>query len=300
MNLSVQKTGSIIWLASALALSTVGGVFARQGPRGHLVIIGGGNRGPAIMSTFVRLAGDAKAKIVIFPMASELAATAGPEQTAFIKQFGAGEVLYLNLNRSDADGDAALRLLEGVTGIFFSGGDQSRLTAALKGTKVELLLHKLYEEGAVIGGTSAGAAVMSRIMLTGDERLNKDASNAFSIIQKANVVTADGFGFLDTAIVDQHFIKRKRHNRLISLVLEHPNLIGIGIDEATAIVVNPERTFDVVGDATVMVFDATRARGIAADANGNLSAADIRMHLLKSGDRYDLKTKKVILKAGVQ
>jgi cyanophycinase len=259
LNLSVRKTSGAI----LLALLVVSGSYAEQESCGHLVIIGGGTRGPSIMNTFVRLAGGSRSKVVIFPMASELADTAGPEQTALFKQFGAAEVLYLNLKRSEADEDSSLRLLDGVTGVFFSGGDQSRLTSALKGTRVERRLHRLYQDGAVIGGTSAGAAVMSRIMLTGDERLNKDPANPFNAIQKANIVTADGFGFIDDAIVDQHFIKRRRHNRLISLVLEHPNLIGIGIDEAAAIVVNPDRTFDVVGDATVMVFDATQARGVA-------------------------------------
>ena len=302
MNLRWNSSGlrhnRLSFLAPALALLTITGMSAQQRPRGHLVIIGGGERGPEIMNTFVHLAGGSRSKIVIFPMASELADKAGPEQTASLRQFGAGEVLYLNLKRSQADQESSLQLLEGVTGVFFSGGDQSRLTAALKGTRVEGQLHRLYENGAVIGGTSAGAAVMSQIMLTGDERLHKDPSNPFISIQKANVVTAEGFGFIDDAIVDQHFIKRRRYNRLVSLVLEHPNLIGVGIDEATAIVVNPDNTFNVVGSATVVVLDASQARGIAADKDGNLSAADLRMHLLKSGDRYDMTTRKVILKAG--
>jgi cyanophycinase len=282
--------------AAALSLCAMilsGSVLA-QTPRGHLVIIGGGNRGPEVMNTFVRLAGGERSRIVVLPMASGLAASAGPEQIAFLKKHGAGQVEYMNLSREQADADSVVRLFDGVTGVFFSGGVQSRLTAALKGTRLERKLHELYRDGAVIGGTSAGAAVMSALMITGDERLNTDTANAYASIRAGNVVTTEGLGFVGDAIVDQHFIRRKRHNRLLSLVLEHPKLIGIGIDEATAIVWNPDRTFDVVGEATVLVLDASDAKDITSDKNGNLAAADLRLHLLKSGDRFDLAARKVL------
>jgi cyanophycinase len=182
--------------------------------------------------------------------------------------------------------------LEGTTGVFFSGGDQSRLTAVLKGTKVEARLHQLYENGAVLAGTSAGAAVMSAVMITGEER-RPAADSSFNIIEAENIVTAPGFGFLQDAIVDQHFVRRKRHNRLISLVLEKPHLIGIGIDEATAIWVKSDRTFEVIGDNGVVVYDATHAR-VARDPSGyGLRANDLRMQILRHGAIFDLKSKKV-------
>lgn len=289
-SLSVPNSRGHLCLA-LLAVLLGEGVTA-QPVQGHLVIIGGGRRGPEIMTTFVHLAGDARSRIVVFPMASSLADSMESEQIAFLKKNGANEVLYLNITREQAERDSIVRLLDGATGVFFSGGKQSKLTAALRGTRVEARLHELYRDGAVLGGTSAGAAVMSRMMITGDDRSPRDSAESFSAIREKSVVTAEGFGFLDGAIVDQHFIKRKRHNRLLTLVLEHPGLLGIGIDEATAIVVKPDHTFDVVGDATVVVFDASGTPGVSVDAKGNLAGSNIRMHILKSGDRFDLTERK--------
>jgi cyanophycinase len=166
----------------------------------------------------------------------------------------------------------------------------------LNGTPLLRKLKQLYLDGAVIGGTSAGAAIMSAMMITGKEHLSRDTNNAYSFIRGGNIETAEGLGFIHDAIVDQHFIRRKRHNRLLSLVLEHPGLLGIGIDEGTAIVVTPTRKFEVVGEGTVMVFDARRARNISTDKNQNLSAANITMHLLGAGDSFILDTRQPIMK----
>jgi cyanophycinase len=103
-----------------------------------------------------------------------------------------------------------------------------------------------------------------------------------------------GFDFIKSAIVDQHFIKRKRHNRLISLVIENPELPGVAIDEETSIVVYPDDTFEVLGENQVMILDAGDAKNMRTDKNGNLGADNIKMHLLIKGDRYNLKTKKVV------
>lgn len=280
----------------ALFIAVVAPSFAQQTPKGSLVIIGGGNRGEHIMSEFIRLAGGSASTVVVFPMASMYADSAEmkEEQTASMKKWGAGTVRYLNLNPKQADTDSALRLLDGVTGVFFAGGDQSKLTAALKGTRVEKRLHELYQNGAVIGGTSAGAAVMSRVMITGDERLNTDSANVFQFIKKGNVVTSHGFGFLDNVIIDQHFIRRKRHNRLISLVLENPNLLGVGIDEATAIVVKSGSIFTVVGEATVAVYDATAVKDVSMNDGGHLAGTGIKFHLLKAGDTFDIVKRTLI------
>jgi cyanophycinase len=108
------------------------------------------------------------------------------------------------------------------------------------------------------------------------------------------VITIDGFGFIDDAIIDQHFLIRRRTNRLISVILEHPTKVGVGIDEATAIWVKPDHTFEVLGKSAVVVYDATDA-DVKRDASGyGLRAADVRMSVLRSGAVYDLKSKKVI------
>ena len=138
-----------------------------------------------------------------------------------------------------------------------------------------------------MGGTSAGAALMSKVMITGDERFSKDTVNLFRSIRKDYVETVEGIGFLTDLIIDQHFVKRKRHNRLISVVLEHPELVGVGIDEATAIIVRPNGFFDVIGAGNVMIYDATHATEIRSDAHGNLAAQGLTLHLLAAGDSYD-------------
>jgi cyanophycinase len=135
---------------------------------------------------------------------------------------------------------------------------------------------------------------MSEVMITGNELINKDTSDIFISIQKNNVEVKEGFVFIKTAFIDQHFIKRKRLNRSISVLLENPQLLGIGIDESTCIIVNPDDTFEVLGENQVIVLDATNSSNIGVDKNGNLGAQNIKMDILLSGDKFDLINKEVI------
>jgi cyanophycinase len=268
-------------------LLLAGNILAQA--KGHLLIIGGGERTDEIMKRFVELAGGEKARIVVFPMASGYAESVGVRQSEQIKTFGVRHSFSLNIDRTMADNDSVVRLLENVTGVFFSGGDQSKLTAALKNTKAEKRIHEIYARGGVIGGTSAGAAVMSKIMLTGEELINKDSTSAYFTIAKGNIETKEGFGFVTEAIIDQHFIVRKRHNRLITLILENPSLLGVGIDESTCIIVNPDRTFSVLGESVVIVYDARKAKNLAVTKNGYLAGEGLVMSVLKSGDTFNLR-----------
>ena len=274
--------------------------FLYSQPKGKLFIIGGGTVSGYMIDKYVELAGGKNSNFLIVPMASGV-----PQQSAssFIKKLetaGCLKAEYLLCNKESADADSNLMKLKNVTGIYFTGGDQSRLIAALTGTKLLEGIRNIYKNGGVIGGSSAGAAVMSGMMLTGNELVNKDTVNAFNLIVKGNVQTVDGFGFINNAIVDQHFIKRKRMNRLLTLVLENPKLVGIGIDESTAIIVNPDDTFEVIGESLVTVFDASKVKDIGEDKNNHISASDIRMHLLRDGDAYNIKSQAVIHKAEKQ
>jgi cyanophycinase len=141
---------------------------------------------------------------------------------------GIHEAKSLLIPRNKAGDQEILAELDNATGIFFTGGDQVRLATNLVGTATQEKLHELYRKGAVIGGTSAGAAIMSRVMITGEQRKQPGAENLFTTIQKGDVITATGLGFVTNAIIDQHFLARKRQNRLCELVLERPELIGIG------------------------------------------------------------------------
>lgn len=266
-------------------------LYGHSNVEGHLFIIGGGHRSESMMRKFIELSGGGK--IVIFPMASGSPEKAGQNMVDEFKKLGVQEVNYYILSREQALQEENANILEDVKGVYFSGGDQSRLTAALVNTPIHIKLLEIYKDGAVIGGTSAGAAVMSEIMITGDEKREVKKGDEFTKIQALNIVTSPGFGFMKTAIIDQHFIARKRHNRLISLVAEHPDLLGIGIDESTAIIVNPEETFEVIGEQNVIVYDASEAE-INITPNNTIRGWNVVMHILNAGDRFDVSTRKAM------
>ncbi|MFL5562207.1 MAG: cyanophycinase [Gemmatimonadaceae bacterium] len=264
-------------------------------PHGSLVIVGGGPRSPEIRDRFVQLAGGAgKANVIVFAMASEECRQGGDDEVATLRAMGV-EVESRCLTRAEADADSNVARVSRATGIWFGGGDQSRLTGILAGTRVERAMHDRFAAGAVVGGTSAGAAVMSAVMLTGDERhrggdrLPSDSSDAYLTIARDNVITARGFGFISNAVVDQHFFRRKRHNRLISVVLEHPELIGVGIDESTALVVDSVGRWSVIGASAAIIYDARHAT-ITPPTAKTLGATSVTVSGLPSGSRYDPTT----------
>jgi len=276
------------WLASPTSAQSPGAVFA----------VGGGPQPPALVREFVDLAGGpGQARIVVMAMASESGATSGEEKAADLRALGA-EAINVWLTRDQADTDSAARLLDGATGIWFGGGDQSRLMAAIGGTRTAAAIYARWRAGAVVGGTSAGAAVLSTPMITGDEkrpggdRPTDDGSITFATLERDNVITAAGLGVLTNVIIDQHFVRRKRHNRLISLVLEGPVRLGAGIDESTALVIEPGGSWRVSGGGTVVIYDARDA----ASATGTLLAGTgLRLHVLPAGGRFDSATGRATL-----
>ena len=276
-------------------LLAIGVLFSTENysqTKGKLVIVGG-VQVKSIMKKFVELAGGSKAKIIIIPNAGSYPVESSLEQVEEFKKLGAFSD-YLLFTRETADADSNLKKLDGATAVFFLGGDQSDLTRDMLGTKLLQKVFDIYNKGGLVGGTSAGAAVMSEVMITGNELVNKDSTRNFITIEEGNVETKPGFGFLKTVIIDQHFLKRKRHNRTISTVIEHPNLVGVAIDESTAIVVYPDDTFEVLGNNQVLVYDPTESNNIRKDKRGNLGISDMKFHVLINGDKYDLKTKRVI------
>lgn len=262
-------------------------------PQGYLVIIGGGDRPDAMMKRIIELARPAP-KVLIIPNASSEPVETGERLKKEFNNLGCQNIFVFNGDKEIANDSDYLSQLTDCNIVFFSGGDQNRLTKDLLNTKLLTMIKLIYQKGGVISGTSAGAAVMSRIMITGDETKNKDTDNPFCLIEAGNVVTAEGFSFLETAIIDQHFIKRKRLNRLISLVIENPSNLGIGIDESTAIVVYPYQVFEVIGESQVIVFDASKSKGRMKNEKDKLGASHILMHVLLPGQKFDLKKRKVI------
>lgn len=284
----------ILFILVCLSFIFSAPLHAFKKAEGYLFIIGGGNRPVTMMKKFVELSKkSSNGKTVVFPMASSEPAASGQSMVEEFKNLGVQDVEYHVLNREQALKEENAKILDNVGCIYFTGGDQSRLTAALVNTPIHQRLLKIYEEGGIIGGTSAGAAVMSEMMIIGDEKRKVEEGHAFEKIQADNIVVTPGFGFIKTAIIDQHFVTRKRYNRLISLVAEHPELLGIGIDESTAVIVNPDKTFEVIGEQNVVVYDATSAK-IDILPSHTLSGFHIIMHVLKPGDKFDLKTKNPI------
>lgn len=260
--------------------------------KGKLVIVGGVQT-TEIVKKFVELAGGTNAKIIVIPNAGSEPERWSKVQVEEFEEFGA-KADYLLFTRETADDRVNLDKMDWANAVFFLGGDQSDLTRDMLGTKLLEKVFDIYNNGGVVGGSSAGAAVMSEVMITGNELVNKDSNDAFITIEKGNVEVKQGFGFLKNSIVDQHFLKRKRHNRTISALIEHPHLFGIAIDESTGIIVYPDETFEVIGSYQVLVYDLTSAKDIREDKNGNLGITDMKLQVLIAGDKFDMKTRQVI------
>jgi len=269
-----------------------------QAPKGSLVIVGGGPRPREIGELFLKQAGGQGAKVLVLPMASAEPAETGAASAQDWNRMGA-RATSLVITKANADADSVVAAITSAGGIWFPGGVQSRIMDAIAGTRAERALRDAYVRGAVIGGTSAGAAIMSPVMITGDERRfggdrpPSDSSQAFITIEMDNIVTTAGLGLLPNTIVDQHFIRRRRHNRLISLVLEKPASIGIGIDEATALVVRADGKWEIAGDGPVIIYDA---RGASISPHTPAIAGEgLRMHVLRRGAVFDPATGRAVL-----
>lgn len=267
-----------------------------QGTMGTLFIVGGGTQPRALVQDFVqRAGGPGVARIAIFAMASATGERSGETKAADLRTLGA-EARPIWITREQADLDSVVRLLDGVTGVWFGGGDQNRLIAALRGSKVERAIRARYNAGAVIGGTSAGAAVISTPMITGTEVGGRgDSTQAWTRVARGSVATDSGFAYLTNAVIDQHFLRRKRHNRLLSLVLADAPHLGVGIDEGTALIVESSGLWRIAGASSVFIVDARDAQRTNAEAPV-LGAAGARLHLLPAGATFDPRTGRATLR----
>ncbi len=254
--------------------------------KGSLFIIGGGKRPPHLVKEMVERSGiDSLGYGIILPMSSS-----EPDSSIFyaLIQFtnqGLSNVIGMNFNKGDIPLQSQLDSIENASLIYISGGDQNKFMDIAGGTDIEKAINACYKNGGMIAGTSAGAAVMSEKMITGDELKYPDYNATFRNIETQNIKLARGLGFLKTSIVDQHFIKRSRHNRLISAILDHPELMGIGIDESTAIYVK-NNTAEIIGDNQVIVFDSPK--GIQSNSKGKLSATSFNISLYTAGQSFEL------------
>ncbi len=221
-------------------------------PRGSLFIIGGGSRPPRMVQDMIRLSGvDTSGYITILPMASS-----EPDTSFYYaaKQFRDQGIQNIYDLRSGREGlsEEQLKLLENAAMIYITGGAQARFMDSVKNTNVFDAIHMAYRNGSMIAGTSAGAAVQSRLMITGDQKKHPVYTGFFETIEADNMILEEGLGLIESIIVDQHFIARQRLNRLIAVILENPSRTGVGIDESTAIHVKND-TATVHGVSQVIV-----------------------------------------------
>ena len=243
-----------------------------RGPsNGSLVIVGGAMRDPGIMQRFLDLAGGPDAPIVVIPTAG-----GADEYDQFYQGLnawrdqGATNLTVLHTkDRSQAESDEFVRVIREASGVWVPGGRQWHLADSYLDTQTERELHNLLDRGGVIGGSSAGATIQGSYLVRGDTRGNE-------LMMGDHV---EGFGFLTNSAIDQHLLKRNRQFDLVEVIQAHPELLGIGIDENTAIVVTGN-SFEVIGESYVAVFDNERMIGDHGF-----------FFFLAAGDRFDLVTR---------
>jgi len=261
--------------------STSGG--QTSGPlSGTLVIAGGGRLSDDIIDRFIELAGGASAKIVLVPTAAGAESYSDSAGNMF-RSRGAVRVTVLHTdNRDTADSRFFTRPLEEATGVWFGGGRQWRLVDSYKGTRSETMFRQVLERGGVIGGSSAGATIQGSFLARGDTRNNQEMMGDHQ----------EGFGYISNIAIDQHVLARNRQFDMYGILREHPELLGIGIDENTAVVVQRD-TMEVIGASYVLVYDGTFWSREGSDLK-KLPEKESLFYMIRQGDRYDLRLRKVI------
>lgn len=261
--------------------------------KGNLVIIGGAEDKygeSRILEEVVQIIGGEDARIGILTTATEHPEEVGKEYREVFLRLGVRETDILNINtRDEANSEENVRRIRDVTGFFFTGGDQLRITSILGGTKAYEALYHSFNQGTAVVGTSAGASVMSNTMIV--EGNSNDAA------RKCTLKMAPGLSFLEGVIIDQHFDQRGRLGRLLCGVAENPGILGIGIDEDTAIRVFPEEYFEVLGSNAVTVIDGkTIMSSNVSESKPDeiLAITNASLHVLSSGYGFDLKRREVL------
>jgi len=257
--------------------------------RGWIVPIGGAENkenDQRILARFVAVSGGKEADIVVIPTASRLHET-GPRYENLFRELGAGRVTVMDFDtRRDCQEANRLQRLEAASGIFFTGGNQLRLSTLLGGTPVATLVRRRNAAGVAVGGTSAGASILSEHMIAfGDEG---------SSVISGSVRLAPGLGLTNRFVIDQHFRQRDRLGRLITALAYNPFAIGIGLDEDTAAFIGPDELLQVEGSGGVTVVDASEVTFSSMDTvteGQPVCILGLKVHILVSGATFDLHTR---------
>jgi len=253
--------------------------------RGALVIVGGGTMPPELWARFIELAGGPTASIVVIPTAGEDSSivSGGARDRARLLDLGVKNVTVLHTrNRKEADQEAFVAPLRKATGVWFVGGRQWRLADSYLNTLAHKEFNALLNRGGVIGGTSAGATILGSFMVRGDTKGN-------------TIMIGDhtqGLDFIHNVTIDQHILRRNRQFDLTEVIKARPELLGIGIDEGTAVVVQ-KNTFEVLGNSYVAIHDAEQIAGKNKLPTGQYSTSG-PFYFLGRGQKFDLQARKVI------
>lgn len=262
------------------------------GPVGPVMVIGGaedklGER--VVLSRFVQLAGGDRAHIAVISTASSLGDAATDLYRHIFRRLGAAKVSGLRPEtREEANDPGTVEAIEDATGIFMTGGNQLRLSSVIGGTALGAAILEAHGRGAVVAGTSAGAsAVATHMMAFG-------SSGATPKHRMAHVSV--GLGLLVNVVVDQHFEQRTRLGRLLAVVAQSPSLIGLGLDEDTAAIIDADDVLEVIGRGSVTIVDGTDVVTDAYEATGHkpMMVSNARLHSLPSGYRFDLRARRVL------
>lgn len=255
-------------------------------PKGTLIIIGGkeDKEGDKIILTLLAK-NVGSGKLVVASIASALPAQMWDTYERLFRSLGVRHVHHLEVTtREEAKREAKLRILDDAAAVFFTGGDQLKLTSLLGDSPIYERLKQIYEEGGTIAGTSAGASVVCETMLVSGPG---DESHRIG----STLRMAPGFGLIAGVIIDQHFAQRGRIGRLIGAVAQNPRMLGIGIDEDTAIICHPHGKFQVLGRGAVYVIDGqdiTYSNLTVEESDRTLSVFGMHLHVLSMGDGFDL------------
>jgi cyanophycinase len=253
-----------------------------------LMAMGGAlnRKNPVVLREFVRRAGGPDARIAILPQASALEDT-GRYCEEFFRELGAAEATAIEFRqRSEADSAERLAILQKTSGIFIAGGNQMRLTALISGTKLETELHQAYQRGVIVGGTSAGSAILSKIMIAYGKSGPTPREGIAQFLA--------GFGFTDKVVFDQHFRQRDRLGRLAYAVAASPGLLGVGVDEDTAAILVDDDEITVTGSGAVTILDGNQINETDVAEIGKkapIAVSGLILHLLTTGCTYRLTTR---------
>jgi cyanophycinase len=271
---------------------------SRRVTQGPVMPIGGAEEtepGGEILERFIELAGGKKARIAIIPTASDDPQRSGEGYAELFREMGAKETDWLRVERrEDANAEPALDLLRMATGIYITGGDQARLVELLVGTLMMECIRTRNADGVIVAGTSAGASILSALMMAGGTGIGGDSNG--SAARKGMVDVVAGFGLVQDIIIDQHFSQRGRLGRLLSVFAGTPGLIGIGLDEDTAALIDREGTLEALGSNMVTVVDGrnTISDYFHREQGEILTITGSSLHVLADGRRFDLDARQVI------